>query len=245
MDDESDAKAAGKAIDAGQGAGGWLDRIFGAGIEHAVARRWTDRQFAKRVEAAILDWERAVLLFHKVENRLKDVGIAETKIPPPKIMLPLLEHATMEYEDDLHTLWANLLSTALSSEDQVHRKHVSTLAELSADDARVLREIYRKWQKVNKEGWERGGGSVSYGPSVDMPRSADISMNVLFSLGLIFPSLVGFETYEPGGHARWGDYGPSRETLSLPGDLSTVVMTEFGEAFCAAVMLEPEDPSKS
>lgn len=61
-------------------------------------------------------------------------------------------------------------------------------------------------------------------------------MSILFSLGLVFPSLVGFETYEPGGRERWGDYGPSRETLSLPGDLSTVVLTEFGGAFCAAVL---------
>jgi hypothetical protein len=62
-------------------------------------------------------------------------------------------------------------------------------------------------------------------------------MSILFSLGLVFPSLVGFETYEPGGRARWGDYGPSREAVSLPGDLSTVVLTEFGEAFCVAALL--------
>jgi hypothetical protein len=42
------AKAAGRAIEAGHDAGGWLDRIFGKGIKHAVARRWSDRQFTKR-----------------------------------------------------------------------------------------------------------------------------------------------------------------------------------------------------
>ncbi len=232
------AKAAGKMVDAGRGAGGWLDRIFGNGIEHAVARRWSDRELTKRIEAAILDWERLELLMHKVERRLKERGIIRTRLPPPKIMLPLIEHATMEYEDDLHTLWANLLATALDAAgDQVHRKYVSTLAELSVDDARSLEQIFREWRKLDKDKWSQGGGSVSYGPSVDAPKSAHVSMNILFSLGLVFPSLVGFETYEPGGRARWGDYGPSRETLSLPGDLSTVVLTEFGEAFCAAVML--------
>ncbi len=47
------AKATGKVVDAGRGAGGWLDRIFGNGIEHAVARRWSDREMTKRIEAAI------------------------------------------------------------------------------------------------------------------------------------------------------------------------------------------------
>lgn len=231
------AKAAGKVVDAGRGAGGWLDRIFGNGIEHAVARRWSDREMTKRVEAAILDWERLELLMKKVEKRLRDKEITQTRLPPPKIMLPLIEHATMEYEDDLHTLWANLLGTALDAGgDQVHRKYVTTLAELSADDARALEAIFREWQKLDKDKWSRGGGSVSYGPSVEPPGNAGISMSILFGLGLVFPSLVGFETYEPGGHARWGDYGPSRETLSLPGDLSAVVLTEFGRAFCGAVL---------
>jgi hypothetical protein len=130
-----------------------------------------------------------------------------------------------------------LLGTALDAAgNQVHRKYVSTLAELSAADARALDAIFREWQKLDKDKWSQGGGSVSYGPSVDAPRKADLSINILFSLGLVFPSLVGFETYEPGGRARWGDYGSSRETLSLPGDLSSVVLTEFGEAFCAAVL---------
>ena len=202
------AKATGKVVDAGRGAGGWLDRIFGNGIEHAVARRWSDREMTKRIEAAISDWERLELLMHKVEKRFLGKGITRTRLPPPKIMLPLIEHATMEYEDDLHTLWANLLGTALDAGgDQVHRKYVSTLAELSANDARALETIFREWQQLDKDRWSLGGGSVSYGPSVDAPSNADVSMSILFSLGLVFPSLVGFETYEPGGRARWGTTG--------------------------------------
>ena len=231
------AKAIGKVVDAGREAGGWLDRIFGVGIEHAVARRWSDREMVKRIEAAILDWERLELLVHKVEKGLKEKGITQTRLPPPKIMLPLIEHATMEYEDDLHTLWANLLGAALDGAgDDVHRKYVSTLSELSANDARVLEIIYREWQKLKKDKWTQGGGSVTYEPGVDAPRDSQVSMSILFSLGLVFPSQVGFQTYEGEGHSRWGDYPASREDVSLPGNLGTVVLTEFGEAFCAAVM---------
>lgn len=98
------------------------------------------------------------LLMQKVEKRLRDKGITQTRLPPPKIMLPLIEHATMEYEDDLHTLWANLLGTALNAAgNQVHRKYVSTFAELSTDDARALEAIFREWQKVDKDKWSQGG----------------------------------------------------------------------------------------
>src|SRR5262245_48190581 len=100
------AKTAGKAIDAGRDAGGWLNRIFGDAIEHTVGRVWTDRVKASRVAAAIYDWERLLLLFHKTERRLRKKGVSTTRIPPPKVILPLLENATMETEDELHTLWA-------------------------------------------------------------------------------------------------------------------------------------------
>ncbi len=43
------------------------------------------------------------LLLQKVERRLREKGIAQTRLPPPKVVIPLLEHATMEYENDLHT----------------------------------------------------------------------------------------------------------------------------------------------
>src|SRR5712675_719678 len=109
------AKAGGKAIVAGQKAGGWLDRIFGGAVEDSVALVWSDRVKARRIAAAIYDWERLLLLLEKTRARLRKKRIVTTRIPPPKIMLPLLENATMETEDDLHTLWATLLATALDA----------------------------------------------------------------------------------------------------------------------------------
>src|SRR6202022_4402355 len=45
----------------------------------------------------------------------------------------LLEHATMEYEDELHTLWANLLATAMDpAEMQAHRKSLKAHEILNA-----------------------------------------------------------------------------------------------------------------
>ncbi|MCP1849400.1 MULTISPECIES: Abi-alpha family protein [unclassified Bradyrhizobium] len=199
------AKVAGKAIDAGQGAGGWLDRIFGRGIEDAVGRRWSDRQFTKRVEAAILDWERLVLLFHKVEKRLKDAGITQTKVPPPKIMMPLLQHATMEYEDDLHAMYANLLASALDPASEIEKKFVSVLAELSGTDVKVLRSMFAEWmyyedKAIRKKGETRYSSGVS--------STIETAVITLYRLGIVLPVQVNVNHFEQRGHDdQYGSYG--------------------------------------
>jgi hypothetical protein len=228
------AKAAGQAIDAGRGAGGWLDRIFGNGIEHVVARRWSDREFAKRVEAAILDWERLELLLHKVETRLRENGIKHTRVPAPKIMLPLLEHATMEYEDDLHTMYANLLASALDPESEIEKKFVSVLTELSGSDARALRSMFAEWL-FYEDKFEKRKNETRYSSGVS--GSNETSVITFYRLGIVLPVQVEVNQYEPGRHDdHYGFYGPSSETHIVQSDLSVVAFTEFGEQFCAAVM---------
>jgi hypothetical protein len=138
------AKLGGKALDIGRDAGGWLNRIFGPGIEDAVALHWSDRVRARRVEAAIYDWERLTALFRKVDDRLNKKGVSSFRLVPPKIVLALIENATVEYEDDLHTLWANLLATGLdASADEIKRKYVSILSNLSSNDAKLLSAVYK------------------------------------------------------------------------------------------------------
>jgi hypothetical protein len=45
------------------------------------------------------------------------------------------------------------------------------------------------------------------------------------------PAYVKFTTYEPGGHDdRYGDYGPTQDEVSFPGNLESVVITPFGKA---------------
>jgi Abortive infection alpha len=234
---EEIAKAAGKAIDAGRDAGGWLDKIFGRGIEHAVARRWSDRELTKRIEAAILDWERLELLVQKVERRLRAKGIVQTRLPPPKVVLPLLEHATMEYEDELHTLWANLLATAMEpAEEQTHRKYVSTLAEMTGEDAAVLKALWAKWEVHDKSEEWSWNGPLKYEPGVDAPKNA-ISMITLNRLGLVDGTRTQIYAYKRNESAKYGDLEGYEEEVIVPGTLEVVVFTPFGEAFCRAIQI--------
>jgi hypothetical protein len=239
------AKTASNAIDAGRSAGGWLDRIFGRAIEHTVGRYWTDRIAARRVESAIYDWERLLKLLHNVERRLQKRGIQTTRTIAPKIALPLLEHATMENEEDLHELWENLLTAALDpTEEEIKRAYVSVLAELSASDAHALKKMYAEWwywQQPSNAKWKT---DKEHRYSSGIGTISDESAVLLYRLGLILPVHISVEEYrnqravtenswsrsDPGLYVEGGD---KTEVL---GDLSVVGFTEFGEKFCKAVI---------
>jgi len=238
------AKTAGKAIDATHSAGGWLDRIFGRAVEHTVGHLWTDRVAARRIEAAIYDWERLLKLVHNVEKKLGKRGINTTRVVAPKIALPLLEHATMENEDDLHELWENLLAAALDpTQEEIKKTFVSVLSELSAKDAHALKRLYAEWWYFEQEPhqwWREKEHRYSSG----VYASDDETAVLFYRLGLILPVHVKVEEYrdqipvsenrhtfkEPPLYVEGGD---QTEVL---GDLSVVSFTIFGQKFCEAVI---------
>jgi hypothetical protein len=239
------AKTGGKAIDAGVRTGTWLDRMLGEAIGQTVAHAWTDRIKARRIESAIYNWERAEMLFHKAAERLRKKGVTITRPIPPKVALPLLKYATVEHEDDLHTLWANLMATGMDgSEDDIHRKYVTTLGEMTAEDAAVLAAMFvSSKDEIAKKKFR--DSTVTYGPGIDGTHSHDpIPVITLNRLGLIEPAAVSFKTFEPGGHDdRYGEYGPTQDEVSFPGNLESVVITPFGAAFGKAVGLDGADQS--
>ena len=237
------AKTGGQAIDAGRSVGGFLDRVFGRAIEDTVGRYWTDKVAAKRIEAAIYSWERLELLLHKAKKRLEKKGVVDIRAIPPKVALPLLEYATVEHEEDLHTLWANLLATGMDAhEEEIHRKYVTTLGEMTAVDAFVLASMFEQAEtEISKK--EIRDLSLTYGPGVDGTHSYDpVSVITLNWLGLIEPAYIKFKTFAPGGHDdRYGEYGPTQDDVSFPGDLSSVIITPLGCAFGRAVGLVSSD----
>lgn len=239
------AKTTAEAIDATRELGGWLDRIFGRAIEHTVGRFWTDRVIASRVEAAIFDWQRLTTLLHNTERKLREKGIQVTRVVPPKVALPLLEHATMEHEKELHELWENLLVSALDpSEDEIKRVYVSVLAELTGKDAHVLRRLYAEWLYWEEREVPDYRRNKEHRYSSGIATENDESAVLFHRLGLVLPVHVTVEEYrrerevtvntwsskDPPYYVEGGD-----KTLVL-GDLGVVGLTEFGERFCKAVI---------
>ncbi len=242
------AKTSNNAIDAVRNTGAFLNRVFGRAIEDTVGLLWTDKIAARRIEAAIYSRERLESLAHKVQSRLVEKGVVNIRAIPPKVALSLLEYATVEDEEDLHTLWANLMATGMdASEDGIHRKYVTTLGEMTAIDALVLSSMFEDAEKATSKK-ETRYSSLAYGPGVDGTNAHDpVSVITLNRLVLIEPAYIKFKTFEPGGHddRYGGEYGPTQDEISFPGDLSSVIITPLGYAFGRAAGLTISDANSS
>ena len=235
------AKTGGKLIDASSRVGGWLDRIFGQGIEDTVALHWSDRIRARRIERAIYDWERLTELMRKVESRLNAKSVPTLRLVPPKIALAIIEHATVEDDNDLHSLWANLLTTGLdAAAGQIHNKYISVLADLTRDDAVVFKSLCQQWLDAEESPKQHRYGSLTYGPAVDGAASYDaVSIITLNRLGLISPGYIDFTSYAP--NEERDHKNPEAFTVSevrTYGNLDVVEVTDFGLAFYKAVITD-------
>jgi hypothetical protein len=233
------AKATGQGIAAVSGLGGWLDRIFGEAIGEAVRLHWTTKVRERSIASAIYSWERLELLLNKTEKRLRKRGITHFRFVPPKVVLPILQNATMENDDDLHSLWAALLATSLDAQGaEVHRKFVTILGDLSSTDATVLDRMWKDWLFLDKKEERFQSATVSYGPGIDGTDTHDAaSVITLNRLGLVSPNYTQIRTFLPPGHdGDHKEYSPHEDYAMVYGDLTAVVFTPLGEAFCNAVI---------
>ena len=79
----------------------------------------------------------------KAQKMLDDAGVSPTSVPF-RTLLPLLEGAALEEEDDLSTKWAALLANAATPDSPVdiYPSFPHILSQLSPRDAKVLDAIY-------------------------------------------------------------------------------------------------------
>lgn len=237
------ARTGGKAIDLVQGTTDWVGEVIGGPIKEAVGLYVTDKLSRLRLERAIYSEVRLDALRRKLDSLTEGEALAVRPLPP-KVALPLLEAATMEFDDDLQTLWAQLLRSAIDERrDPIERQHVSILAELSADDAKALQDFWSDWQSRKHEKPYRDG-SVRYGPNVETGSWGEAIAANLFRLGLIKPSYTFIANYVPEESNRYGVFGPSSDDIEVPTSLDFVQFTAQGERFCRALGL-PESESQT
>jgi hypothetical protein len=86
-----------------------VKRMLGPAADE-VAELWRD-------QVRIYRYERQLNLLEKAERMAHDAGFTPQAVPP-KILFPLLEGASFEDDEDLHTMWAALLANAASPEMQ-------------------------------------------------------------------------------------------------------------------------------
>lgn len=125
----------------------------------------------------------------KAQKMLDDAGVSPISIPL-RTLLPLLEGAALEEEDDLSTKWAALLANAATphSPVDIYPSFPHILSQLSPRDARVLDAIYDLALHLGlRPGqWaERGGNRESIMQIMGMsPEEFDLVTDNLIRLGL-------------------------------------------------------------
>ncbi len=139
------AKATGKVVDGLGDAGKFLGRVFGPLVVNGVGI------IADRVKFYRI--EQAIKLSEKTKKILKDRGIEDqTRSVHPKIAIPLIENATLEDNETLHSLWAQLLANAMDPnyKHDITPMHVSIMKELQPNDVIILSTILQFIKKADR-----------------------------------------------------------------------------------------------
>jgi len=123
----------------------FISQVFGPLLEDSVGLV-SDRLKYFRAE-------KLALLHQKTKKRLQESGITKTVNVPPKVGIPLIEIASLEDDDELHTKWSNMLSNAMNPNNNqpITRSYVSILSELNALDAYIINVVASEYAKLDNE----------------------------------------------------------------------------------------------
>lgn len=144
-------KATGKGIDAAQTAGGFFGKYLAAPLEEASGIL-TDRLRYTR-------WERRARLIQRAQIFLQAQGCeAPTRRLPLGIGVPLIEAGSLEDDDALQDVWAQLLANGADAnfEQGIRRAFVTILSDLTSLDAKILSMIVNAPSShLDKDGYVR------------------------------------------------------------------------------------------
>ena len=138
-----------------QKAGGFFRDIIGDGLHDWAALKFSDRQKFKRAAAVVYDYDNIIRIAHKVDQKLLRDGVTTRAAIAPKLGIEFLNHASLEYDDNIQELYAELYASAVNPDkkEQVEVKHIHTLKSLTGGDLRTLKVIFaeRMWLRDREQ----------------------------------------------------------------------------------------------
>lgn len=132
---EATAKASAAATEVTKAArevGGFISPVFRAVIGMAADKLEVTR------------FERQVRLSERVTEFLRERGLSgPTREVVPSFLVPLVEHACLEQDDELQDIWARMLTNAAdaNSKFEMRTAYVRILADMTAFDVKVLAKV--------------------------------------------------------------------------------------------------------
>jgi len=240
------AKTVRSGVEGAREFGGFLSRVLGESIETAVGMLSDKLKFMR--------FERGVRLAARYNEIMAQRGLkSDYQSVPLKLALPIIEQATIEEDNELQDLWANLLASAHDPalNGIVRTAFVDILKQMETVDVHVLNFVYTYILKVNlpnAEKWQVENGRdvrlapIKYSVRGDKVRSSlSISDNIYECSvdNLIRLRCLAFyveDIYLPGSLAA--------ETASLVHDHNEITITSLGWNFVRACTLPDAKQSK-
>jgi hypothetical protein len=96
-----------------------------------------------RDQVRLYRYGRQLACVQKAAKMTEDAGFTPHEVPS-KLLFPLLEGASCEENEDLHTMWAALLANASSPKwsDGVRPGYIALLRQMASDEAALLNWLY-------------------------------------------------------------------------------------------------------
>jgi hypothetical protein len=168
------AKTTRIGIEATQQLGGFVARVINEPIE-AVTGMLSDK-------LRFMRWERQLRLRDRVIEKMKERGLEEQfntrqlKPVPPKLALPIVESASLEEDDELQDVWANLLTSAIRPEFKgvIRSAYIDIIKQLEVIDVHVLNFIHKTYLEERKARIRRYSHSIEPYLKNHHPKSIDI-----------------------------------------------------------------------
>lgn len=131
------AKTTGKVVDAAREAGGFIAKFVSGPLEQGIGIFEDHLKY--------LRWERQIRLMQRAQDFLRLNGLpAPTRAVPLKLLIPIMQGASLEENDELQDRWAALLVNAANANfhSEVRRSYVAILEQLTPLDAQILDVLY-------------------------------------------------------------------------------------------------------
>ena len=119
---------------------GIVKRMLGPAADE-LAEMWKD-------QIRLYRYGRQMKCIEKAEKMAHEAGFTPNAVPP-KILFPLLEGASLEDDEGLHTMWAALLANASSKMGTIVRpSFISLLRNMAPDEAELLKQLSERDARI-------------------------------------------------------------------------------------------------
>jgi hypothetical protein len=166
---------------------------------------------------------------------LEDEGI-EPQPVPPKILIPLLEGASLEDDEWMQKRWASLLANAASNNSEGNRGLIAVLQQMGNEEARLLTWMFEHTTQALPMGEVVNAQFDSFGSGVTEQVLRGVYGGIVqrkeHGTGLLFPDYLDFRTCMD---SLQSNFLVRYEHAVLSGGISSFRLTGRGYKFSQAV----------